>query len=105
MELLLPQLTFTTFNIDDFQFALTDQTGIPLTSFVNTGESINLGSITDGTYGILFRGQATGTSGGSVSGLVALASVSAVPVPPAVWLFGSALLGLISFSRARKSTI
>ena len=101
MELLLPQLTFTIFNIDDFQFALTDQTGIPLTSC----ESINLGSITDGTYGILFRGQATGTSGGSVSGLVALASVSAVPVPPAVWLFGSALLGLISFSHTRKSML
>jgi hypothetical protein len=29
-------------------------------------------------------------------------SVSAVPVPAAVWLFGSALLGLIGFSKRRK---
>jgi hypothetical protein len=31
-----------------------------------------------------------------------LASVSAVPVPAAVWLFGSGLLGLIGVSRKRK---
>jgi len=29
--------------------------------------------------------------------------VSAVPIPPAVWLFGSGLIGLIGFSRRKKS--
>jgi hypothetical protein len=32
------------------------------------------------------------------------AAVSAVPVPPTVWLFGSALIGLVGFSK-RKSRI
>jgi len=34
--------------------------------------------------------------------LVAIADLSAVPVPAAVWLFGSGLLGLIGLSRRRK---
>lgn len=36
--------------------------------------------------------------------LVAIADLSAVPVPAAIWLFGSGLLGLIGFSRNRKQT-
>ena len=103
IELDLPGLNINIFNIDNFQFALTDDTGTPLTSFANSGESIDLVGIVDGIYGILFQGIATGTAGGSVTGIVAL--VSAVPVPPAVWLFGSALLGLIGVSRTRKSTV
>lgn len=35
------------------------------------------------------------------SGLTASAQVSAVPVPAAVWLFGSGLVGLVSMSRRR----
>lgn len=34
--------------------------------------------------------------------VVRLHFVSSVPVPPAVWLFGSGLLGLIGISRRRK---
>jgi hypothetical protein len=30
-------------------------------------------------------------------------AVSAVPVPAAVWLFGSGLLGLVGISRRKKS--
>lgn len=37
----------------------------------------------------------------SNSGLLSYASVSAVPVPAAVWLFGSGLLGLVSVARRR----
>jgi len=36
-------------------------------------------------------------------GGVTLNTVSAVPVPAAVWLFGSGLLGLIGFARRKKS--
>jgi len=32
-----------------------------------------------------------------------LASVSSVPVPPAIWLLGSALLGLVAFGRRRAA--
>ncbi len=31
-------------------------------------------------------------------------SVSAVPVPPAVWLFGSGLIGLVGFARRKKAS-
>ena len=34
--------------------------------------------------------------------MVAIADLSAVPVPAAVWLFGSGLLGLVGFTRRRK---
>ena len=37
--------------------------------------------------------------------LIAIADLSAVPVPAAVWLFASGLLGLIGISRRRKQTI
>ena len=37
------------------------------------------------------------------SGLVAFAQVSVVPVPAAVWLFGTALIGLVGFGKRRKT--
>ena len=37
-------------------------------------------------------------NGGSITG-----SVSAVPIPPAVWLFGSGILGLIGIARRKKT--
>jgi hypothetical protein len=37
------------------------------------------------------------------SGRIAFAQISAVPVPAAVWLFGTALLGLVGFSKRRKT--
>ena len=37
------------------------------------------------------------------SGRIAFAQISAVPVPAAVWLFGTALIGLVGFSKRRKT--
>ena len=34
---------------------------------------------------------------------LSFAEVSAIPVPAAVWLFGSGLLGLVGVARRRKS--
>ena len=45
----------------------------------------------------------TGASLNLGSYLVREASISAVPVPAAVWLFGSGLLGLIGVARRKKS--
>lgn len=42
------------------------------------------------------------TNGGLIQGDINNLSVSAVPLPPAVWLFGSALLGLIGIGRKQK---
>lgn len=42
-------------------------------------------------------------AGGTMGGTPLSLSVSAVPVPAAVWLFGSGLLGLISIARRKRS--
>ena len=47
------------------------------------------------------------TFGSSIDGLMDdetyyLASMSAVPVPAAIWLFGTALIGFVGISRSRK---
>ncbi len=44
-----------------------------------------------GSYVLQIRGDATGAFGGSYSGVL---NLTAVPVPAAVWLFGSAVAGL-----------
>lgn len=50
-------------------------------------------------YGLLFLGSVTGSAGGFIAGNYA---VSAVPLPPAVWLFLSALIGLVGIVRTRR---
>lgn len=49
-----------------------------------------------GTYVLEVRGNVVGASGGSYSGVL---NIAAVPIPGAVWLFGSALAGLVSVRR------
>ncbi len=50
------------------------------------------------------QGQLTGSFYGDQFFMnLEIDSVSAVPVPAAIWLFGTALVGLVGFSR-RKST-
>jgi hypothetical protein len=39
---------------------------------------------------------------GNLATWVATSNVSAVPVPAAVWLFGSGLIGLVGFARREK---
>lgn len=50
-------------------------------------------------YFIQVVGDASGTSGGNYSVQV---NLSQVPLPPAIWLFISALVGLVSFARIRR---
>ena len=76
---------------------------------------ISLGSLTgnliDGhDYRFLFSFSISAYAGSPISTLVAATadgslslSIGAVPVPPAVWLFGSGLLGLLSISRRKKA--
>jgi len=44
-----------------------------------------------------------GTESVSRSGQVVIAEISVIPIPAAVWLFGTALIGLIGFGRRRKA--
>lgn len=54
-----------------------------------------------GTYVLEVRGDASGASGGSYSGVLNLA---AVPLPGVAWLFGAAL-GVVGFWRRRRPAI
>ena len=49
-------------------------------------------------YSINVEGFSDGIAGGAYT---VVSTVSAVPVPAAAWLFGSALIGLVSFSRRK----
>jgi 3-phytase len=58
-----------------------------------------------GPEGLSFFSNAQGSYlavANEVSETTSLYKVSAVPVPGAVWLFGSALVGLIGMKRGRK---
>ena len=79
---------------------------------VCTGDAQVCGGIVSGpiTAGDLFS---VATSGGSwtssatqYNGLIAVdttSTLSAIPVPAAAWLFGSALMGLVGMARRRKA--
>jgi hypothetical protein len=82
--------TFTTFATLDSDLVGSGGT------FVVSFDSLAAGNL----YGLLFTGTVTGTEGGFIAGTY---TVSAVPLPPAIWLFLSALIGLAGVVR-RKST-
>ena len=72
-----------------------------LASSVGSGPdmSLNFGGTTAGNYYLTVGGVATGSAGGIYAGAI---DVAPVPVPPAVWMLGSAIVGLATVGR-RKS--
>ncbi|MCK5831333.1 MAG: hypothetical protein KAH20_13645 [Methylococcales bacterium] len=63
-------------------------------------------TLVPGTYNIQFLGVASViNSGGSLIVNAIGIPVSAVPIPAAVWLFGSALMGLVSVSKRKRTSI
>ncbi len=68
--------------------------------------TLNFTGLSAGTYYIMNGGSDfNSTSGKTTGGYKLTASVSAVPVPAAVWLFGSAITGLVGVSRRKKTSI
>jgi hypothetical protein len=72
------------------------------TSPLPGGVVLNDPNLAVGTYALEVRGATTGTFGGTYSGALNLSNVAAVPLPAAVWLFGSALAGMASVRRSKK---
>lgn len=93
-----------TFQIKQFTTILTE--GIIDTSGKSGTENGTL-TLNPGNYNIILKmtGNATGAIGGGGDSVIAgnyEATLSTVPIPAAVWLFGTGLLGLIGIAR-RKS--
>ena len=97
--------------IGNFAVSLVENTGTDFSSFntlvlgmFNGGVlTLSYSGLTNGkTYGLLFTGVIIGSVGGAYAGTYA---VSAVPLPPAVWLFLSALIGLAGVARRKRKRI
>jgi len=78
--------------------------GVPVLAIFNCVTGICTGAAT-GEAGYVFGGMQTGPFIGSNILLNGTDStyVSEVPVPAAIWLFGSGFLGLVGVARSRKS--
>ncbi len=87
-------------NIDNFGATL-NGTALTLSSGSGGTTALFQGLLGDGMYTLLFSGDVTGSGGGIINGAIA---VEAVPLPAAVWLFGSALIGLFSFRRSNLAS-
>ena len=83
--------------------------------FTDVGFPINVATgnlmpapVSGDLFGISFFGATASTSGPysvnwTLDLFVAPAPISPVPVPAAVWLFGTALIGLVGFGKRRKA--
>ena len=92
---------------DILDFSFNSATAHALTPVDNaSGTSLEgLGIMTDGNMSELvlaYNDNALGTGDGDFDDMLVRAEFSAVPVPAAVWLFGSGLLGLMGIARRRK---
>ena len=96
----ISNLTFEVFDMDS-------------NSIFNSAIAVTSGALTDpGTYQTFAFSSANGVSGFSITGGSAegntsidnvIVNASVVPVPAAVWLFGSGLIGLVGFARRKKA--
>lgn len=95
--------TLLTGNLTAFGF---DALGGDPLEFLFTATSGDALGLYSGLGGIILSGTGFGGSFNSdfaSAAFSAMADVGVVPVPAAVWLFGSALLGLIGYNRRRKT--
>ena len=90
--------------LTDFEFPEPmDQSGMAVTTATELLGSLNApGSFTfdatPGEYFVSFFGEAGASTSYGMYGI----EISQVPVPAAVWLFGSGLIGLVGMMRRRK---
>ena len=88
-------------------FSFTSATAHALTPVDNANSTSleGLGIMTDGDMSELvlaYNDNALGTGDADFDDMLVRAEFSAVPVPAAVWLFGSGLLGVMGIARRRK---
>lgn len=96
-------LTTNTFGLGggllDFAFQSTIG-GTAANGAIAAGISIAFADLSDGSFIALFNDGGTDADFDDFAVKIA---VSPIPLPPAVWLFISAILGLVSFTRIRRT--
>jgi hypothetical protein len=75
--------------------------GTTLLSNSGSGVSVFSANVLPGSYRAIVTGTSTGTSGGAYM-MSMIATPAAVPVPAAVWLLGSGLIGLVAVGRRKE---
>lgn len=87
-------------NISGFNFSIYDASNTSLFSGVS-GETASL-LLDAGIYHAVVSGTASGSSGGVYSVSIYTDAPAAVPVPAALWLLGSGLIGLVGVARRKE---
>ena len=94
LDLVLNDMTI--YNIDGFAAELWGNNS-GTWDFIDSGLDLD-GTLANNDYRLIISGDANGNSGGLYT-----VAISAVPIPAAVWLFGSGLVGLAAVARRKKS--
>lgn len=74
---------------------------LPYGASAGNNQSATMLNLAAGSYSAVVKGNAVGAAGGLYS-VAMTAQPSAVPVPTAVWLLGSGLLGLVGIARRKE---
>ncbi len=79
---------------------------VPSNTWQEISYTTTLGSDVDGGLSLLFKADCGASAGCTVDAFIDNVNIdtAVVPVPAAVWLFGSGLLGLIGIARRKKAT-
>lgn len=93
---------FPDYQLDGFQFGLIDDDAIAFSS-LSLPQTLDLADFESSFIQINTRKRVGATSTSYIMGSITSVSISMVPVPPALYLFGSGLIGLIGMSRHAKS--
>ena len=78
---------------------------VPSGTWQNISYTTNLGANVDGGLSLLFKADCGAAAGCTVDAFIdnVVIDTAVVPIPAAVWLFGSGLLGLIGVARRKRA--
>ena len=93
---------FSVLDIPNLSMSLFDSANAMINGPTVSGQSVANLNISAGNYHAQVTGNTTGMSGGAYS-VSMVAYPAAVPVPAAVWLLGSGLIGLVGVARRKEA--